>query len=327
MPKVSVIIPSYNRAKLLGRAIDSVLHQTFSDYEIIVVDDGSKDNTKDVLKAYDGKIKYIYQANRGISGARNQGIKEARGEYIAFLDSDDSWIPEKLAEQIKVLEANKNVGIVYSKLQMINDKGEHCGVKPKHKSGKNFRELIEIGGDIPTSSVMARRECFEKVGVFDESLQQMEDIDMWIRIAKNYDLYEITDKILAYYYRHDEQVTRNRMKVYEGLVGLYTKILNSYEDAPKAVLTKKIAMNQYTLSRDCYANKLYTDSWRHVVAAIARYPLVGALFFYEGDHVLSKGIKLIKPYGFLAVCALRLPFSKAQKVFGISSEKRLKGEL
>lgn len=312
MPKVSVIIPSYNRAKLVGRAIDSVLKQTFSDYEIIVVDDGSQDNTKDVLSAYDRKIKYIYQSNRGISGARNRGIKEAAGEYIAFLDSDDLWIPEKLAEQVKVLEANKKVGIVYSKLQMINDKGEHCGVKPKHKSGKNFRELIEIGGDIPTSSVMTRRECFEKVGVFDESLQQMEDIDMWIRIAKVYDLYEIADQMLAYYYRHEEQVTRNRIKVYEGLVGLYTKILNSYEDAPKTVLTKKIAMNQYTLSRACYGNKLYADSWRHVTAAIARFPLVGVLFFNEGEPILSKGIKLIKPYGFWAVCTLRLLFSKGK---------------
>src|SRR5690349_3602213 len=109
MPKVSVIIPTYNRAQFIARAVDSVLEQTYKDFEIIVIDDGSSDNTQEILKAYEGKIRYVYQQNKGISAARNRGIQEAKGEYIAFLDSDDVWKPEKLSVQVAILDVNPHV--------------------------------------------------------------------------------------------------------------------------------------------------------------------------------------------------------------------------
>ena len=130
MSKVSVIIPTYNREKLISRAIESVLAQVYPVYEIIVVDDGSTDATKSVLAPFNGKIKYIYQKNAGIAEARNRGIKESSGEYIAFLDSDDYWAPEKLAEQVKVLDANPQVGIVFAPMPIVNEKGEILGRKP-----------------------------------------------------------------------------------------------------------------------------------------------------------------------------------------------------
>ena len=202
MPKVSVIIPTYNRASLISRAVDSVLAQTFKDYEVIIIDDGSKDNTKEVLESYTGRVKYIYQNNGGISVARNRGIEESNGKYIAFLDSDDYWAPEKLEMQAKILDENPKVGIVYVRMPIVNEKGEVLGMKPNGISGKNFQELLRVWGDLPTSSVMTRRECFDRVGVFDENLPPMEDIDMWLRIAHSYDLYEIEGKVLAYYFRH-----------------------------------------------------------------------------------------------------------------------------
>ncbi len=305
VPKVSVIIPTHNREKYISRALESVLGQTFRDYEIIVVDDGSTDSTPDILKSFNGRIKYVCQRKQGSGAARNRGIQEAKGEYIAFLDSDDYWVPEKLEEQVKVLDAHKNVGIVYARMPIVNEKGERLGTKPAGVSGRNFKELLEVWGDIPTSTVLTRRECFDRAGMFDTTLITMQDIDMWLRIARHYDLHEIENKVLAYYFRHSGQITQNRVKVYLGLVNIYTKLLNTYDDIPKELMIRRIASNQYTLSREYYFEGMYADSLKNVAGAIKRHPLVGAFFINKDDAFPTKILKLIKPYGFLAVCFLK----------------------
>ncbi len=303
MAKVSVIIPSYNRQAFIGRAIDSVLAQTTQDYELIVVDDGSTDQTKEVLATYEGKIRYFYQSNAGISAARNRGIAEANGEYVAFLDSDDYWAPEKLAEQVKILDAKPKVGIVYGRMPIINEQGQTIGMKPAGVSGKNFQELIQCWGDLPTSTVMTRRGIFTTAGVFDPAMEPMEDIDMWIRISRTHDLYEIEGKPLAFYARHATQVTQDSKKVYKGLVKIYEKILkNYYHEVPQGLMIKRIASNQYTLSRIYHKQQEYADSWHHLSSSIHRYPLVGVLFFEPKDGWVLKAVKLLKPYGFLALC-------------------------
>ncbi len=303
--KVSIIIPTYNRAKFISRALDSVFNQTYRDFEIIVIDDGSIDNTKEILDLYKNKIKYFYQTNRGSAAARNRGIKESSGIYIAFLDSDDYWVSEKLEEQVKTLDSHPNVGIVYSRMLIINNKGEKIGMKPAGVSGRNFKELLQVWGDLPTSTIMTRRDCFEKAGLFDTSLTTMEDIDMWIRIAKYYELYEIENKVLAYYRRHEEQITRNKVKVYEGLVKIYTKIYNTYSEAPRGLMVKRIVENQYLLAKEHYIEGHYRNAYTHALTAIMQYPLLGLLFIKKTDHWLNKLFKLIKPYGFLAISFLK----------------------
>jgi glycosyltransferase involved in cell wall biosynthesis len=317
MPKVSVIIPTYNRVEYIARAIDSVLNQTYQDFEIIVIDDGSTDQTKEKLIPYKDKIKYVYQENGGISEARNRGIQESTGKYLAFLDSDDWWLSEKLAEQVNILDTHPTVGIVYSRMPIINEKGETIGMKPSGVSGKNFKELIEVWGDLPTSTVMTRKECFDKTGLFDKFLPPMEDIDMWLRISRFYDLYEIEGKILACYFRHDTQVTANPIKVYEGLIKIYKKILNNYDDVPRQILLKRIVEKHYLVSRVYYNQQMYTASLKNLWKAISQDPLVGKLFFYEKDRALSKMLKIIKPYGFLGICFLKLciqPVSRSKKI-------------
>ena len=301
-PKVSVIIPTYNREKLIIRAIESVLAQTYKDFEIVVVDDGSSDATKTALAPFDGKIKYIYQDNAGIALARNRGIKESAGDYIAFLDSDDYWVPEKLAEQVKILDAYPKVGIVFAPMPIVNENGETLGRKPAGKTGKNLKELLEHWGDLPTSTVMTRRECFEKAGVFDPALPPMEDFDMWLRIARYYDLHEIEGKILAYYYRHSKQTTSSKLKVYEGLVKSYTKALKSFPEAPRKLMRARISSNQYTLSRIHFDEGRCQEAFVNLVAAMKHYPLIGILFFHERDGIFEKLIKFMKPYGYLAIC-------------------------
>lgn len=305
MPRVSVIIPTYNRASLLPRALESVFNQTFRDFELIVVDDGSTDATPDVLKRFNGKIKYIRQENQGTAAARNRGIQESQGEYIAFLDSDDYWVPEKLEEQVKVLDAHKNIGIVYARMPIINEKGERVGTKPAGVSGKNFKELIEYWGDLPNSTVMTRRECFDKAGLFDTSLETMQDIDMWLRIARFYELYEIENKVLAYYYRHDNQITRNRLKVYRGRVAIFKKILNTSQERLPDAFLRRLSVEQYVLSRIYYSQGDYFKAWANVKETFSRFPLMGRLFIEPRDSLLTKIVKSIKPFGYLVLCSLR----------------------
>lgn len=314
MPKVSIIIPTYNRAKLISRAIESVLAQTYKDYEIIIVDDGSTDNTQEVLAVYMDRIRYVRQSNKGISGARNRGIGEVQGEYVAFLDSDDTWVPEKLAVQVEVLDRNKKVGIVYSRMQIFDEEGKPCGFKPEEKTGKNYLELLEIRGDITTSTVVTRKECFDKVGVFDPNLPPMEDFDMWLRISRFYDIYEVESPILAHYFDHSHQATKNPFKVYEGLVKLETKMLSMADNAPQRIRTKiisRLTMHQYTLSRLYYKNGRFQESLQLAWSSIMNNPNVGLLFSADGENISRRLIKWSKPYGFLPICLFkRLFFSQ-----------------
>jgi glycosyltransferase involved in cell wall biosynthesis len=310
MVKISVIIPTYNRASLIARAVDSVLSQTLNDFEVIIIDDGSKDNTKEVLQQYEGKIKYIYQNNGGISKARNRGIQESVGKYIAFLDSDDYWAPKKLEVQTKVLDENPRVGIVYARMPIVNEHGDILGMKPNGVSGKNFQELLRVWGDLPTSSVMTRRECFDRVGVFDDDLPPMEDIDMWLRIAHSYDLYEVEGKVLAYYWRHDHQITQDQIKVYSGLVKIHAKILKTFDDIPRELIVRKLVSNQYILSRLYYKNGRFTEAFKNVSDAIRRFPKVGVLFFEPSDGIFRKILKFLKPYLFITVCYIKKSISK-----------------
>jgi glycosyltransferase involved in cell wall biosynthesis len=314
MAKVSVIVPTFNRAPLIERALKSVFEQTYRDYEVVVVDDGSTDGTGKLLEKYNGAIKYVYQDNSGISAARNRGIRESGGEYIAFLDSDDWWAADKLQEQVNVLASQPKVGIVYGRMPIINDKGEQIGMKPSGVSGKNFRELIEFWGDLPTSTVMTRRECFDKAGTFDMDLVSMEDIDMWLRIARSYDLFEIEGKHLAYYYRHESQVTKNPVNVYEGLVKIYKKILENYPDVPAVLMNQRIAKTQYTLSRIYFDQKDYSKSLSNLLEVLLRYPLVGVLFFEPKDNIMAKTLKFGKPYVFWAVCSLRRGYAGIRSI-------------
>jgi glycosyltransferase involved in cell wall biosynthesis len=192
-PLVSVIIPTYNSEKFIVQSIHSVLAQTHQRYEIIVVDDGSTDETKDVLHEFGGRIQYVYQQNRGPSAARNTGIKIAQGEYLCFLDADDVWTPHKLEVQLAFMEQHHDIGLVFSDESGINEDGIlnkslvaksmfHAELVSQVPIREAVRKLL-IENFIPTSTVMARKNCVARVGLFDESLRVAEDRDMWSRIA------------------------------------------------------------------------------------------------------------------------------------------------
>lgn len=200
MPKVSVIIPTYNHAKYVGRAIDSVLVQTYKNYEIIVVDDGSTDNTKAVLKPYMDKIKYIYQENKGLSSARNTGIRASKGEYLQFLDADDELLPQKFEIQVNILETHPEIDVIACEWIRVDENGNILPGEGKcAKSTFSFKDLV-LGNPFIVHILLLRRKCFNLAGLFDESLNVYEDWDMWLRIAaKGYRFYCDSQKLVKRY--------------------------------------------------------------------------------------------------------------------------------
>ena len=187
MTRVSVIISTYNRAKLLGEAIDSVLSQSFQDVEIIVVDDGSTDDTRQQLEAFGERVQYLRLDHSGRPGyVRNRGIARARGEMLAFLDDDDFWYPTKLARQVELLDFKRELGLVYCDAVLLERDGSLSApvLATRHKRGERLFDELLAGCIIASDSVLLRRSLLDHVGLFDEALATSEDYDLWLRVAR-----------------------------------------------------------------------------------------------------------------------------------------------
>ena len=204
MPVVSIIIPTYNRQHLVQETIDSVFRQTYTDWELIVVDDGSIDDTRGALgKRYGSSIRYIYQNNQGESAARNRGIAAARGTYVAFLDSDDLWLPSKLQIQVDLMDADANLGLVSTQSYWMNHEGLRLKRLPQgHEqatSDISWADLV-LGNAIAGggSTAMVRRRCFELAGAFDTSIHFGEEWDLWLRIARHFKARQISEPLSFY---------------------------------------------------------------------------------------------------------------------------------
>ena len=209
MPKVSVILPTYNRLPMLKEAMDSVLAQNFEDMELIVVDDGSTDGTAEEMKRYGGRVKLIqHSRNRGVSAARNKGILHARGKYIAFLDSDDLWVKGKLRIQVSFLDDNPHYPICYTDEIWIR-RGKRVNPMIKHAkySGWIFEKCLPLC-IISPSSVMMKRTLFSKVGLFDEALPVCEDYDFWLRVSARFPIFFIDRKLIVKRGGHPDQLSQ-----------------------------------------------------------------------------------------------------------------------
>jgi glycosyltransferase involved in cell wall biosynthesis len=207
-PQVSVVIPTYNRAWCLGEAVDSVLAQRFRDFELIVVDDGSTDATAAVLAGYGGTIRILQQENRGVSAARNAGIAAARGELIAFLDSDDIWLPVKLWRQVEFFNRYPEALICQTEEVWVrNGRRVNPGRRHRKPEGMIFEPSLELCLVSP-SAVMVRRELFDRVGFFDERLPACEDYDLWLRVSCRYPVHLIETPLIVKRGGHADQLSR-----------------------------------------------------------------------------------------------------------------------
>ena len=206
--KISVIIPTFNRKKTLGRAIQSVFNQSLWPFEVLIIDDGSNDGTKEWVKENFQDIKFIYQNNRGVSSARNKGIKYASGDWIAFLDSDDEWLPNKLYEQVKAIELNPEINFFHTNEIWIRN-GVRVNQMKKHKKygGYIFEKCLDICRVSPSSSLI-KKEIFDDIGMFDESLRVCEDYDLWLRIASKYPVVFLDTPLIYKYGGHGDQLSK-----------------------------------------------------------------------------------------------------------------------
>jgi glycosyltransferase involved in cell wall biosynthesis len=234
-PSVSVILPTYNRAALIGEAIQSVLAQTYRDFELVVADDGSTDDTELVIGAYaDPRIVYIpSEVNRGIAAARNLALTHARGRYIAFLDSDDVWRPELLMTQIDFLEEHPEIGAVYASAQgMDTTRGprpQREGVPPRFPD--DFYVSILYGNCVNITTLVVRKTCIDCAGHFDESLVARVDWDLSVRLAACCDFHFI-DEVLADFRMHEKRTTGRHSEVYQDVLLSRLKALDKAYSRP-----------------------------------------------------------------------------------------------
>ncbi len=233
MPTVSAIIPAYNQGHYLGKAIQSVLGQTFTDFEIIVVDDGSTDDTRQVAAGFsDPRVRYVYQQNAGLSAARNTGIRHAEGAFLTFLDSDDLFLPEKLAILLAKFDAEPELGFVAGQAILIDEHDRRIGEIFDKRLPEDSAQLL-LGNPLHVGSVMVRRECQTKVGFFDETLRSYEDWDMWLRLALAGCRMGWVEKPVSLYRFHSNQMTSNGQQMTTATFAVLEKLFARTDLPPR----------------------------------------------------------------------------------------------
>lgn len=272
---VSVVTATYNMGHYLLLSIASALNQTYKNLEVLVVDDGSTDNTRELMQKFkdERRIHYIYQENKGQAAAKNRGIQESSGEFIAFLDADDIWKPEKIEKQLNLLQKSKKIGVVYSDVEYMDEIGKSVETEPykKYYSGKVTNQLF-IDNFVNFSSAIARRECFERFGVFDERLPMSIDWDLWLRFSLEYEFAFLNEK--AFYYRlWSGQMSHNYEKRYKCIM----EIMNRFSKAHSDHLSKDVASKAWALT---YFNR----GWKSLEIAKKR----GEAFRYFAMAIKSK---------------------------------------
>ncbi|MEH2292160.1 glycosyltransferase family 2 protein [Nostoc sp.] len=236
-PKVSVIIPAYNAMSFLPQALESVLNQTFQDFEVIIIDDGSSDNIATwAAESTHPNIKLISQTNQGQSAARNTGIRLSQGEYIAFLDADDLWEPTKLEKQISAFMDNPELGLVDTWVFLV-DEQDNILSQPKiyYDEGNLWQQMLELNLVMCGSSPMVRRQCFETVGYFNQIIKGPEDWHMWTRIAAHYP-FKIICEPLVHYRQHPNSTSRNLELMVSNII---KAIEDLFESVPLQLQWKK----------------------------------------------------------------------------------------
>ncbi len=300
MPKISVIIPAYNCGRYVSETVESVLAQTYQDYELIIVDDGSTDNTKDVLAkyvdAYPNKVRYIFQQNAGEGGARNRGIKESMGDYVAFLDSDDIWLPIKLEKQMALVDSliDKDV-VIFGDQYHFDNNGEVLAESMfnilKPRNGLVYEHLL-YENFITTQTVMVKKSLFDKVGYFKEGMKYCADFDMWLRLAKDYKFYYVAD-VIAGYRIHSTQVSGNIHKMREYHLMVVNEALSNRKF--DIVLTNCILANQhFKYGYIFWDRKYYSDARQDFIVSLRHVFKIKTCLYILASYMPHFIIKFIR---------------------------------
>jgi glycosyltransferase involved in cell wall biosynthesis len=260
-PTVSVIIPTYNRRDLVQRAIQSVLNQTYRDFEIVVVDDGSTDNTREVVEGRD-RVRYLRQTNAGPASARNLGIRQAQGKLIAFLDSDDLWLPEFLSTQVGVLSRYPEVALVCARSRVGKKEAKDFSLRRELIVGDLYPKLFERSF-VRTPAAVVRKSSLDAVGGFNESYPWSEDHDLWLRIAAKYPIGYV-NRYLVRIGRQSDNISRDRMRPLDAHLKVAIEVLERNYDAariPEAVFRRRVAQRYLQFSQLFFERGEKAKAW------------------------------------------------------------------
>jgi len=289
MPEVSVIIPTYNSARYLGEAVDSVLEQSYKDIEVLVIDDGSTDETESVMSKYGPPVRYIRQKNGGVSVARNRGIEESVGRYIAFLDADDTWLSNKLERQISALKANDGYRFCYSDFIPVTQDLKPLVVERLDPQGKALDDLLLRGNVVGSiCTVLCERSLFDSVGGFDSSLSQCADWDMWVRLAGMTNFLYLKDRLVTYR-KHDTNMSGNARLLELDSIRVLEKGFAT-QNLPRTISSKRRAAfgrNYMVLAGTYFHSQRYGDFVRCAARAIT-------MDFRQISRLLSYPLRVLR---------------------------------
>lgn len=278
-PLVSVVIPTYNCPEFLKAAVESVLAQTFTEIEVVVVDDGSTDNTAELVREFDNRVKYVYQNNAGTAAARNTGIRNSNGSIIAFLDHDDLWLPEKLERELPVLQSNDKIGLVFCGRQFFNTYTNEITSTHPAEAELGVHEFL-AHSTIALQSAIVPRAVFDDVGLFDEQLLGTDDWEMTIRIAAKYRVVGVAD-ILISIRGHAGQQGIMSERMYANSMSVLRKHANLHPNcsACKAAIRRSellIREDYYQRhlrqAKEAFAHKQYAAAIAVLAQGLSRYP-------------------------------------------------------
>ncbi|MEO0406184.1 MAG: glycosyltransferase [Cyanobacteria bacterium P01_A01_bin.135] len=275
MPKVSVIIPAYNAMAYLEATLSSVLQQTFEDFEVLMIDDGSSDHIREwALGLEDSRVKLICQKNQKVARARNNGISQAVGEYIAFLDSDDLWEKTKLEKQVKYLDAHAEVGLVSTKVKIVDQAGNHIrNFLVPTKERISLGELLSYNYMLCGSTPLVRQSCFKKVGLFDTNLNVAEDWDLWIRIAFHYSIAVVLEYLVSYR-QHPRNSSKNIRAMVNEIEQIAEKNRGLVSPSLHSVLNERVATAKLNASWGIMEEGRYLEALSFSMGAFTRDPKV-----------------------------------------------------
>lgn len=300
-PRVSVIMPAFNSAKYIEDALESVFAQTYTDYEIVVADDGSTDETPVILDRYVAKVHTVRLAHRGVSAARNKAIEQSRGELIALLDSDDMWEPTKLEKQVAYMNEHPEYALTYTYSTNFTDRSDHSValVRKMDFEGHVFKELF-TSGNPTTSTVIMRREAFDAVGGYDENLAAAEDYELNLRLSRRYEIGRVAESLLRRRIHPESFFASGYDSQYKYTLPVYEKLLSDpaiahelgvdktdylgsfickfvfkslYDNRPESLAEKLAVLEHYDPQRASQAHTLVAtydlspDSWDPLIIA------------------------------------------------------------
>jgi len=230
-PIVSIVTPTYNRAGFIGDAVRSVLCQSMPDWELLIVDDGSEDNTREVLAEYetDPRIHYFYQPNQGQSIARNNALEKVRGDFVGFLDSDDLWCADKLERQLALFESHPEVHIVHGDESIINEEGRETSRENMRRYSGRITPQLLADNSVSITTALVRRQCFDEMGGFKASNGVADDYDLWLRFSARY-LFHYEPGIVASYRVMDDQISSDKRRRLAANEMIIMNFLKQYGD-------------------------------------------------------------------------------------------------